>query len=157
MPRKKLFTKRTLKPDLKYNSTLVAKFINGLMRKGKKRVAERIFYEALDMAAEKIKSKDPLTIFQKAIDNVKPSLEVKSRRVGGSTYQIPVEVFPERRTSLAIRWIIGYTKSRKEKNMQSKLAAELLDAANSTGLAVKKKIDTHKMAEANKAFAHYKW
>ena len=157
MPRKKLFTKRTLKPDLKYNSTLVAKFINGLMRKGKKRVAERILYEALDIAAEKIKSKDPLSIFQKAIDNVKPSLEVKSRRVGGSTYQIPVEVSPERRTSLAIRWIIGYTKSRKEKNMQSKLAAELLDAANSTGLAVKKKIDTHKMAEANKAFAHYKW
>ena len=157
MPRKKLFTKRTLKPDLKYNSTLVAKFINGLMRKGKKRVAEKIFYEAIDITVEKTKSKDPLSVFLKAIDNIKPSLEVKSRRVGGSTYQIPVEVPPDRRISLAIRWIIGYTKSRKEKNMQSKLAAELLDAANNTGLAVKKKIDTHKMAEANKAFAHYKW
>jgi len=157
MPRKKLFKKRTIGADLKYNSVLVQKFINGIMRRGKKRLAERIFYDAIDIIGERTKSKEPLAVFQKAIDNVKPSLEVKSRRVGGSTYQIPVEVSPDRRISLAIRWIIGFAKTRKEKNMQQRLAAEFIDAANNTGLAVKKKIDTHKMAEANKAFAHYKW
>ena len=157
MPRKKSFKKRITGPDLKYNSTLVQRFISGIMRKGKKRLAEKIFYGAIDIIGEKTKSKDPMSVFQKAIDNVKPFLEVKSRRVGGSTYQIPVEVSQDRRMSLGIRWIIGFAMNRKEKNMQSKLAAELLDASNNTGLSVKKKIDTHKMAEANKAFAHYKW
>ena len=157
MPRKKLFKKRVTRSDLKYNSTLVQRFINGLMKKGKKRLAERIFYDAIDLIGEKTKSKEPLTVFQKAMDNVKPSLEVKSRRVGGSTYQIPVEVSNDRRVSLSIRWIIGFAEGRKEKNMESKLASELMDAANNTGLSVKKKIDTYKMAEANKAFAHYKW
>ena len=157
MPRKKLFRKRVTASDLKYNSALIQRFINGIMKNGKKRLAEKVFYDAIDIMGEKTKSKEPISLFNKAIDNVKPSLEVKSRRVGGSTYQIPIEVPADRRGSLAIRWIINFAKQRKGKNMQEQLADELIDAANNTGSAVKKKIDTHKMAEANKAFAHYKW
>ncbi len=157
MPRKKLFKKRVISSDLKYNSAFIQRFINGIMKDGKKRLAEKVFYDAIEIMGEKTKSKEPMSLFQKAIDNVKPSLEVKSRRVGGSTYQIPIEVPTDRRGSLAIRWIINFAKQRKGKNMQEQLADELIDAANNTGSAVKKKIDTHKMAEANKAFAHYKW
>jgi len=157
MPRKKLFRKRVTASDLKYNSVFIQRFINGIMKDGKKRLAEKVFYDAIEIMGEKTKSKEPISLFNKAIDNVKPSLEVKSRRVGGSTYQIPIEVPADRRGSLAIRWIINFAKQRKGKNMQEQLADELIDAANNTGSAVKKKIDTHKMAEANKAFAHYKW
>ncbi|OGL48987.1 MAG: 30S ribosomal protein S7 [Candidatus Schekmanbacteria bacterium RIFCSPHIGHO2_02_FULL_38_11] len=157
MPRKKLFKKRVISSDLKYNSVLIQRFINGIMKNGKKRLAEKVFYDAIDIMEEKTKLKEPINLFQKAIENVRPSLEVKSRRVGGSTYQIPIEVPSDRRVSLAIRWIIGFAKKRKGGDMQHKLADELIDAANNTGSAVKKKIDTHKMAEANKAFAHYKW
>src|SRR3989338_4960490 len=157
MPRKKLFKKRVISSDLKYNSVLIQRFINGIMKNGKKRLAEKVFYDAIDIMEEKTKLKEPINLFQKAIENVRPSLEVKSRRVGGSTYQIPIEVPSDRRVSLAIRWIIGFAKKRKGGDMQHKLSDELIDAANNTGSAVKKKIDTHKMAEANKAFAHYKW
>lgn len=157
MPRKKLFKKRANSSDLKYNSVIIQRFISGIMKNGKKRLAEKVLYDAIDIMGEKTKSKEPISLFQKAIDNVRPSLEVKSRRVGGSTYQIPIEVPADRRVSLAIRWIIGFAKQRKGSDMQHKLADELVDAANNTGSAVKKKIDTHKMAEANKAFAHYKW
>ena len=143
-------------PDPIYTSPLVTKFINGVMLMGKKSLAEGILYGALNKVAEKTQD-DPMKTFKKAIENVKPALEVKSRRVGGSTYQVPVEVRPNRRTSLAIRWLIDYANQRGEKTMREKLAAELLDAANLRGGAVKKKDDTHKMAEANKAFAHYRW
>jgi small subunit ribosomal protein S7 len=143
-------------PDPKYGSKLVAKFINNIMRMGKRSVAERILYESFDIIAERSKQ-DPLEIFNKALDNVKPTLEVKSRRVGGSTYQVPVEVRSSRRVALAIRWIINYAQQRSEKSMMHKLAGELLDAANNRGASVKKKEDTHRMAEANKAFAHYRW
>jgi small subunit ribosomal protein S7 len=142
--------------DAKYGDRLVTKFINGLMHKGKKSLAERIFYEALDIVQEKTKD-DPVKTFKRAVENVKPVLEVRSRRVGGSTYQIPIDVRPERRTTLGIRWIIHTARARHERSMQERLAAELLDAANGQGNAVKKKEDTHKMAEANKAFAHYRW
>ena len=134
----------------------MAKFVNIMMAKGKKNVAERILYHALDAMQQRAKQ-DPLKLFKQAVDNVKPSIEVKSRRVGGSTYQVPVEVRPERRTSLSMRWIIGSARNRSEKSMEEKLAAELLDAANNRGTAVKKREDTHRMAEANKAFAHYRW
>ncbi|MGB9627014.1 MAG: 30S ribosomal protein S7 [Thermodesulfobacteriota bacterium] len=156
MPRKREVKKREILPDPKYHDKLVAKFINGLMRRGKKSVAERIFYRALNLINEKIHS-DPLKIFQQAMENVKPLIEVRPRRVGGATYQVPVEVRPERKTSLAIRWIISYAKQRPEKTMEEKLSAELIDAANNRGGAIKKREDTHKMAEANKAFAHYRW
>ncbi len=156
MPRKREVRKREILPDPKYHDKLVAKFINGLMRRGKKSVAERIFYRALDLIKEKIHS-DPLKIFQQAMENVKPLIEVRPRRVGGATYQVPVEVRPERKTSLAIRWLISYAKQRPEKTMEEKLSAELIDAANNRGGAIKKREDTHKMAEANKAFAHYRW
>lgn len=149
--------KRTVLPDPKYNSVLVAKFINCLMRDGKKSIAEKIFYSALDIIRERTGNRDVLAVFNKAVSNAKPVLEVKSRRVGGSTYQVPVEVRPERRTTLSIRWIIESARQRGEKSMQERLAAELLDAANNRGNAIKKKEDTHKMAEANKAFAHYRW
>jgi small subunit ribosomal protein S7 len=156
MPRRRVVAKREILPDPLYNSQLVTKFINSVMVEGKKSVAEGILYGALNRVAEKTQD-DPMKTFKKAIENVKPALEVKSRRVGGSTYQVPVEVRPNRRTSLAIRWLIEYAASRGEKTMREKLAAELLDAANLRGGAVKKKDDTHKMAEANKAFAHYRW
>src|SRR6266540_579125 len=152
MPRRRVVSKREILPDPLYNSQLVTKFINSVMTQGKKSVAEGILYGALNRVAEKTQD-DPM----KAFKNVKPALEVKSRRVGGSTYQVPVEVRPNRRTSLAIRWIIEYATQRGEKTMREKLAAEFMDAANLRGGAVKKKDDTHKMAEANKAFAHYRW
>jgi small subunit ribosomal protein S7 len=148
--------RREVLSDPKFHDTLVTKFINALMVCGKKSVAEHIFYGALDVVGERIKQ-DPLTVFKRALDNVKPILEVKSRRVGGSTYQVPVEVRPERRQALSSRWLIQAARSRSERTMQQRLAAELLDAANNTGLSIKKKEDTHKMAEANKAFAHYRW
>ena len=156
MPRKREVRKRQIIPDPMYHDILIAKFINGLMRKGKKSVAEQIFYGSLDLIEEKIHS-DPLKTFKQAMDNVKPLLEVKPRRVGGATYQVPMEVRPERKMALCIRWIIDYAKARPEKSMQERLSAELMDAANNRGAAIKKKEDTHKMAEANKAFAHYRW
>lgn len=148
--------KREVLPDPKFGSRLLAKFINIMMMRGKKSVAERIMYQALAAIEERTKQ-EGLKLFKTAVDNVKPAVEVKSRRVGGSTYQVPVEVRPERRTSLAMRWIIGAARRRPERSMAEKLAAELLDAANNRGAAVKKREDTHKMAEANKAFAHYRW
>ena len=156
MPRRRVVAKREILPDPLYNSQLVTKFINSVMNQGKKSLAEGILYGALNKVAEKSQD-DPMKTFKKAIENVKPALEVKSRRVGGSTYQVPVEVRPNRRTSLAIRWLIDYASQRGEKTMREKLAAEFLDASNLRGGAVKKKDDTHKMAEANKAFAHYRW
>jgi len=156
MPRRRVVARREILPDPKYGSKLVAKFINNIMRKGKKSVAERILYEAFDIIAERTK-KDPMEVFKKALDNVKPVIEVKSRRVGGSTYQVPVEVRPHRQLALATRWIIANAQGRSEKSMTLKLAGELMDAANNRGASVKKKEDTHRMAEANKAFAHYRW
>jgi len=156
MPRRREIRKRDVLPDPKYHDPLVAKFMNGIMRKGKKSVAESIFYGAMNIIQERIQS-DPLKTFKQAMDNVKPVLEVRPRRVGGATYQVPVEVRPERKLALAIRWIIGYAKHRTEKTMEEKLSGELVDAANNRGAAVKKREDTHKMAEANKAFAHYRW
>jgi len=156
MPRRREVTKREILPDPKYKNTLVAKFVNNVMRRGKKSVAEGILYGALDIIQERAKE-DPLKLFEKSVGNVKPIIEVKSRRVGGATYQVPTEVRPERRTALAIRWLISYAKERSEKSMEEKLAAELMDAANNRGGAVKKREDVHKMAEANKAFAHYRW
>ena len=134
----------------------MAKFINNLMWKGKRNRAERIMYQAFDIIEEKTRD-NPLKVFKRAVDNVKPSLEVRSRRVGGSTYQIPIEVRPSRKTALSFRWLISFARDRKERTMQERLAAELLDASNNTGAAIKKKDDTHRMAEANKAFAHYRW
>ena len=148
--------KREVLPDPKYGSRLVAKFVNIMMIRGKKSTAEQIMYDALATVEERSKQ-EALKMFKTAIDNVKPAVEVKSRRVGGSTYQVPVEVRPDRRTSLAMRWVIGAARRRPERSMAEKLSAELLDAANNRGTAVKKREDTHKMAEANKAFAHYRW
>jgi small subunit ribosomal protein S7 len=148
--------KREVLPDPKYGSRLVAKFVNIMMIRGKKSTAERIMYDAL-LSVEDRSKQDALKMFKSAIDNVKPAVEVKSRRVGGSTYQVPVEVRPERRTSLSMRWLVGFARKRPEKTMQERLAAELLDAANNRGTSVKKREDTHRMAEANKAFAHYRW
>jgi small subunit ribosomal protein S7 len=156
MPRRAIIQRRDVNPDPKYGSRLVAKFINVMMHGGKRSLSEGIMYHALDLMADRAKQ-DPLKLFKQAVDNVKPALEVKSRRVGGSTYQVPVEVRPERRTSLSMRWLVGFARSRPEKTMQERLAAELLDAANNRGTAVKKREDTHRMAEANKAFAHYRW
>jgi small subunit ribosomal protein S7 len=156
MPRRREIVKRDVLPDAKYNSKLVAKFLNCLMLDGKKSVAESIFYGSMDIIKERM-NQDPLSIFQQAIGNVKPTLEVKSRRVGGSTYQVPVEVRAGRKNALAIRWIIGYARERGEKTMKERLAAELMDAANNEGASIKKKVDTFRMAEANKAFAHYRW
>ena len=157
MPRRKVIAKREILPDPLYQSTLAAKFVNCVMKQGKKSTAEGIFYGALELVKERTKD-DPVKILKKAVDNVKPILEVKSRRVGGATYQVPVEVNPGRRQSLAIRWLIEYASDRgSEKTMREKLAAEILDAAQNRGNAIKKKEDTHKMAEANKAFAHYRW
>jgi small subunit ribosomal protein S7 len=148
--------KREVLPDPKYGSRLVAKFVNIMMIRGKKSTAETIMYDALNAVEDRSKQ-EALKMFKQAIENVKPAVEVKSRRVGGSTYQVPVEVRPDRRTSLAMRWVIGAARRRPERSMADKLAAELLDAANNRGTAVKKREDTHKMAEANKAFAHYRW
>jgi small subunit ribosomal protein S7 len=156
MPRRREVPQRTIIPDAKYSSKLVAKFIASIMRDGKKSVAESIFYSAFDIIEQKAKS-EPLKVFEQALDNVRPMIEVKSRRVGGSTYQVPTEIRPSRRTALAMRWVINYARSRSERGFANKLAGELLDAANQRGGAVKKKEDTHKMAEANKAFAHYRW
>jgi len=156
MPRRREVPKREVVPDPVYESTLVSRFINAVMSDGKKSTAEGIFYGAMDVIREKT-GDDPVKTFKKAVENVKPSLEVKARRVGGATYQIPVEVKPKRRLSLALRWLIGNAKSRGEKGMRAKLANEFLDASNFKGGAVKKREDTHRMAEANKAFAHYRW
>jgi len=156
MPRRREVPKRRIIPDPKYKDKLVSKFTNTLMFDGEKAVAEGILYGSFDVIGERYKE-DPLEIFRKALDNVKPKLEVKSRRVGGATYQVPVEVRPERRVALAMRWIVMYSRERGEKTMRERLAAELVDAAQGRGNAVKKKDDTHKMAEANKAFAHYRW
>ena len=157
MPRRREIPKREPTPDPIYQSSLLTKFISTVMRDGKRSLAERILYYSLDIIKERT-GDDPMKVFKKAIDNVKPSLEVKSRRVGGSNYQVPVEVNPNRRLSLAIRWVAGYARERGDgKTMQEKLANEFLDAANLRGGAVKKREDTHRMAEANKAFAHYRW
>lgn len=156
MPRRREVEKRRILPDPKFNDRLLAKFMNAVMQDGKKSTGERIVYGALDIIQAKTND-DPLKLFKKALDNVKPVLEVKSRRVGGATYQVPVEVRPDRRVALGMRWIINYASSRGEKTMAEKLAGELLDAANNRGNSVKKREDTHKMAEANKAFAHYRW
>jgi small subunit ribosomal protein S7 len=154
--RRKRADKREVLPDPKFNSILVTKFINTLMREGKRSVAEQIFYKAIDVIGQRT-NKEGVSIFQKAIENVKPILQVKSRRVGGANYQVPVEVSSERRQALAIRWLITYARERGEKTMSDKLASELIAASNNEGNAIKKREDTHKMAEANKAFAHFRW
>ncbi len=156
MGRKKKSIQRDLTPDPRFHNKLVARFINNLMLDGKKSTAERVFYGAMDIVEERT-GQEPLEVFQKALENVKPFLEVRSRRVGGATYQVPVEVSQDRRTALAIRWILSFTRARKGVPTSQKLAAELIDAFQNQGSAVKKKQNTHKMAEANKAFAHYKW
>ncbi len=156
MPRKREVPKRHINPDPRYHDQMVAKFINNLMKDGKRSLAEGIMYGAFDLIAQRT-NEDPVKVFKKAIDNVKPQLEVKSRRVGGSNYQVPIEVRPDRKLALSMRWIIGYARNRGEKSMTEKLAGELMDAANNRGSAVKKREDTHRMAEANKAFAHYRW
>ncbi|HOT98811.1 MAG TPA: 30S ribosomal protein S7 [bacterium] len=156
MSRRKTPSKRIVLPDPKFNSVLVTKFINGLLRGGKRSVAETIFYDAIDIIAAKT-SADGLPVFEKAMHNVRPMLEVRSRRVGGATYQVPVDIRGERQQALAIRWIINYAKGRSEKTMSEKLAAELMAAAKNEGNSIKKREDTHKMAEANKAFAHFRW
>lgn len=154
--RKKRAEKRYIKPDPKYNDVLVAKFINYLMWDGKKSIARKILYESFDLIEQRTK-KPALDVFKKAVQNVSPMVEVRSRRVGGATYQVPMEVRPERRIALALRWLRTYARERKDKSMSLKLAAELIAAANGEGNAIKKKDDTHRMAEANKAFAHFKW
>ncbi len=156
MPRRREVPKRKITPDPKYRDKLVAKFTNTLMLGGKKSTAEGILYGAFDIISSRFKE-DPLEVFRKALDNVKPKLEVKSRRVGGANYQVPVEVRPERRVALGMRWLVQYSRARGEKTMRERLAAELVDAAQLRGSAVKKRDDTHKMADANKAFAHYRW
>ncbi|MFA5518131.1 MAG: 30S ribosomal protein S7 [Spirochaetota bacterium] len=148
--------KREVLPDPKYGSKLVSKFVSCMMLEGKKGVSETIFYKAMDII-EKKSQKDPVEVFIQSLENAKPLVEVKSRRVGGATYQVPIEVRPERRQALGIRWIINYSRNRSEKTMYERLAGELMDAYNNTGATIKKKEETHKMAEANKAFAHYKW
>jgi small subunit ribosomal protein S7 len=156
MPRKGYVAKREVAPDPVYNSTLVAKFVNSMMYGGKKSTAQKLFYGALQQLEQK-GGDEALKLFKKAVENAKPVLEVKSRRVGGANYQVPVEVNADRRTSLAIRWLLSYSRARSEKGMLDKLTNELLDAANGKGGAIKKKEDVHRMAEANKAFAHYRW
>jgi small subunit ribosomal protein S7 len=156
MPRRRIVARRQVLPDPKFGSDLLAKFINMLMEDGKKSVAEHIIYGALDQVAQK-KAGEPLDLMNQAMENVRPMVEVKSRRVGGATYQVPIEVRPVRRNSLAMRWLIDAARKRSEKSMSLRLAGELMDAADSRGTAVKKKEDTHRMAEANKAFSHYRW
>jgi len=156
MPRRRVVAKREILPDPKFNDRQVAKFINKIMWEGKKSIAESIVYNSFDIIEKKIKA-DPIKLFRSALENVKPIIETKSRRVGGSTYQVPVEVRPGRRVNLAMKWLISFARARKENSMEERVAAELLDAANNRGSSVKKREDTHKMAEANKAFAHYRW
>ena len=156
MPRRATIDKRQVLPDPVYNSRLVTKFINNVTIQGKKTTAERIFYGALNLIEERT-GDDPVKVFKRAVDNAKPMVEVKSRRVGGSTYQVPIEVQSSRQQALAIRWLIGFAKARHEKTMMQKLAGEFLDAASNRGGTIKKRDDTHRMAEANKAFAHYRW
>ncbi len=157
MPRRRVAAKREILPDPKFGSELLAKFINAVMVSGKKSVAEKILYGALDTMAARSKGGEPMELLEKALDNVRPVVEVKSRRVGGATYQVPVEVRAVRRNSLAMRWLIDAARKRSEKSMAQRLAGELMDASESRGAAVKKREDTHRMAEANKAFAHYRW
>jgi len=156
MPRKGEVRRREILPDPKFNDRMVTKFINAMMFGGKKSTAEHILYKALDMVAERTKE-DPLAVFKRALENVKPNVEVRSRRVGGATYQVPVDVRPVRRVSLGMRWIVQFARARGEKSMADRLAGELVDAANGRGSTMKKKEDTHRMADANKAFAHYRW
>ncbi|SLN28557.1 30S ribosomal protein S7 [Pseudooctadecabacter jejudonensis] len=156
MSRRHAAEKRQILPDAKFGDKVLSKFMNNLMIDGKKSVAERIVYNAFDRVEDKLK-KAPVEVFHEALDNIKPNLEVRSRRVGGATYQVPVEVRPERREALAIRWLIAAAKGRNEKTMEERLAGELVDAVNGRGTAVKKREDTHKMADANKAFSHYRW
>ncbi|MFV0321482.1 MAG: 30S ribosomal protein S7 [Alphaproteobacteria bacterium] len=156
MSRRHAAQKREVLPDPKFGDLVIAKFMNGLMKDGKKSVAENIVYGAFDVIEERTKQ-DPVALFHEAIDNVKPQVEVRSRRVGGATYQVPVEVRAERRQALAIRWLVDFSRSRSERTMMERLAGELIDAANNRGGSIKKREDTHRMAEANKAFAHYRW
>jgi small subunit ribosomal protein S7 len=156
VPRRGHVPKRDVLPDPIYNDKIVTKLINNIMLDGKKGVAQRIVYDAFDIMREKT-GKEPLEVFEQALNNIMPVLEVKARRVGGATYQVPIEVRPERRQALGLRWLVNYARQRSERTMSARLAGEILDAVNNTGNAVKKKEDTHKMAEANKAFAHYRW
>lgn len=156
MPRRREVPQRKIMPDPRYNSELVSRFVACIMKNGKKSTAEKIFYGAFEIIESKT-GESPLEIFEKAMENVKPAVEVKSRRVGGSTYQVPTEIRQARRRALAIRWLIEYSRKRSEKSMANKLASEMMDAASNRGASVKKREDTHKMAEANKAFAHYRW
>lgn len=156
MPRRREVAKRVILPDPKFHDQLVAKFVNALMLDGKKSTAENIVYGAFDLIKQR-SGDEPVEVFKKALENVRPTVEVKSRRVGGSTYQVPVEVRNERRNALAIRWIVSFARGRGEKTMQERLAGEFMDAAGNRGSSVKKREDTHRMAEANKAFAHYRW
>jgi len=156
MPRRRVVAKRVVLPDPKYNDRVVAKLINILMLDGKKSTAERALYGALEIVAKR-SNEEPLKVFKKSLENIRPMLEVKSRRVGGPTYQVPIEVRADRRTSLAMRWLVKYADGRSEKTLTEKLAGEILDASNNRGAAVKKREDVHKMAEANRAFAHYRW
>lgn len=157
MSRRRRALKRQIEPDPVYNSYVLAKFINKVMISGKKSVARKIVYNAIDQFSKKIKAEDPLAAFEQALENAKPTLEVKSRRIGGATYQVPVEIPADRRTSMAMKWIIQYSKDKVGRSMEEGLAQELTDCFNNQGASIKKKDDTHKMAEANKAFAHYKW
>ncbi len=157
MPRGQLIRKKRVILDPKYKNPVVGKFVARMMEQGKKSISYGSIYSALDIIQQKVSGKEPLEVFQKALENVKPVVEVKSRRVGGATLQVPVEIREERRDALAMRWIIGFSRARHGRSMAEKLAAELVDAFNNTGSAIKKKEDTHKMAEANKAFAHYRW
>jgi len=157
MSRRRVATRRETAPDPRYDSKLVGKFVNCVMLKGKKSLAQRMFYQCLETLEKKVPDKDVMEVLTRSVENVKPFLEVKSRRIGGATYQVPVEVQPERRTSLALRWLIGFARGRKGVPMADALAAELLDAYRGEGSAIKKKEDTHRMAEANKAFAHFRW
>ncbi len=156
MPRRREVEKRTVLPDPKFKDVLISKVIKGLMRKGKKSIAEKILYDSLDIVSAKIKD-EPVQVLKKAIDNIKPIVEVKSRRVGGATYQVPIEVPGSRKQALAIRWLVSYSKGRSERTMRERLAGEIMDAFNKRGNAFKKREDVHRMAEANKAFAHYRW
>ncbi|MCB0384563.1 MAG: 30S ribosomal protein S7 [Bdellovibrionales bacterium] len=157
MSRRKSSYKREVAPDPVYNDVLVAKFVNKVMERGKKSLAQKVFYSALDELRTKVSGEEPLTVFKKAIENCKPSLEVRSRRVGGATYQVPVDVRPSRRVTLAMRWMVSYARERGEKSMAGRLAGEIVDAYNNRGNTIKKKEDVHRMAEANKAFSHYNW
>lgn len=157
MPRRKCVLKRDRVPDPRYSSVLVTKVVNGIMERGKKSLARRIFYQAMDIVDSRTGDESAMEVFEEAMDKIRPKVEVKSRRVGGATYQVPVEVRSERRNTLAIRWLIGFAKKRSGNSMAEKLAAEILDAYNGRGSTIKKREDTHKMAEANKAFAHYRW